>query len=134
MLRDQVTPMADLQSPLRYDSVLLCDGIPRKVELTSLLFQPSKNLDSDEDSALVTLSFALCILGRRALGTAAHNMALRYVTKPLVQAPRFCIFVSCFSLFLSWTVYVATSCRNKLCWAHKEALGHCDHWELYIWK
>ncbi|XP_032168828.1 pecanex-like protein 2 isoform X2 [Mustela erminea] len=38
--------------------------------------EPSKNLDSDEDSALVTLSFALCILGRRALGTAAHNMAL----------------------------------------------------------
>nr|XP_060497086.1 pecanex-like protein 2 [Panthera onca] len=38
--------------------------------------EPSKNLDSDEDSPLVTLSFALCILGRRALGTAAHNMAL----------------------------------------------------------
>ncbi|KAI5759223.1 PCNX2 [Gulo gulo luscus] len=38
--------------------------------------EPSKNLDSDEDSALVTLSFALGILGRRALGTAAHNMAL----------------------------------------------------------
>lgn len=49
-----------------------------KVKLTSLLFQSSKNLDSDEDSPLVTLSFALCILGRRALGTAAHNMALRY--------------------------------------------------------
>uniref|UniRef100_G3TJV1 Pecanex-like protein n=1 Tax=Loxodonta africana TaxID=9785 RepID=G3TJV1_LOXAF len=38
--------------------------------------EPSKTLDSDEDSPLVTLSFALCILGRRALGTAAHNMAL----------------------------------------------------------
>ncbi|XP_067567184.1 pecanex-like protein 2 isoform X3 [Pseudorca crassidens] len=38
--------------------------------------EPSKHLDSDEDSPLVTLSFALCILGRRALGTAAHNMAL----------------------------------------------------------
>ncbi|XP_042542119.1 pecanex-like protein 2 [Dipodomys spectabilis] len=41
--------------------------------------EPSKALgsvDSDEDSPLVTLSFALCILGRRALGTAAHNMAL----------------------------------------------------------
>uniref|UniRef100_A0A8C9PL61 Pecanex-like protein n=1 Tax=Spermophilus dauricus TaxID=99837 RepID=A0A8C9PL61_SPEDA len=37
---------------------------------------PSKALDSDEDSPLVTLSFALCILGRRALGTAAHNMAI----------------------------------------------------------
>lgn len=47
----------------------------------SLFFQLSKTLDhvdSDEDSALVTLSFALCILGRRALGTAAHNMAMRY--------------------------------------------------------
>lgn len=46
-----------------------------------LFFQLSKTLehvDSDEDSALVTLSFALCILGRRALGTAAHNMAMRY--------------------------------------------------------
>ncbi|KAM9211743.1 pecanex-like protein 2 [Dugong dugon] len=38
--------------------------------------EPSKTLDSDEDSPLVTLSFALCILGRRALGTAAHNMVL----------------------------------------------------------
>ncbi|XP_077024470.1 pecanex-like protein 2 isoform X2 [Tamandua tetradactyla] len=38
--------------------------------------EPSKNLDSDEDSPLVTLSFALCILARRALGTAAHNMAI----------------------------------------------------------
>ncbi|XP_061846073.1 pecanex-like protein 2 [Colius striatus] len=35
-----------------------------------------EQLDSDEDSPLVTLSFALCILGRRALGTAAHNMAI----------------------------------------------------------
>ncbi|EGW03339.1 Pecanex-like protein 2 [Cricetulus griseus] len=34
------------------------------------------HVDSDEDSPLVTLSFALCILGRRALGTAAHNMAM----------------------------------------------------------
>ncbi|XP_057593490.1 pecanex-like protein 2 isoform X5 [Hippopotamus amphibius kiboko] len=38
--------------------------------------EPLKHLDSDEDSPLVTLSFALCILGRRALGTAAHNMAI----------------------------------------------------------
>ncbi|XP_021565646.1 pecanex-like protein 2 [Carlito syrichta] len=38
--------------------------------------EPSKTVDSDEDSPLVTLSFALCILGRRALGTAAHNMAI----------------------------------------------------------
>nr|KAF6399932.1 pecanex 2 [Molossus molossus] len=38
--------------------------------------EPPKTLDSDEDSPLVTLSFALCILGRRALGTAAHSMAL----------------------------------------------------------
>uniref|UniRef100_A0A8C5IXQ9 Pecanex-like protein n=1 Tax=Junco hyemalis TaxID=40217 RepID=A0A8C5IXQ9_JUNHY len=35
-----------------------------------------RHLDSDEDSPLVTLSFALCILGRRALGTASHNMAI----------------------------------------------------------
>ncbi|KAJ7396192.1 hypothetical protein BTVI_147745 [Pitangus sulphuratus] len=35
-----------------------------------------EHLDSDEDSPLVTLSFALCILGRRALGTASHNMAI----------------------------------------------------------
>ncbi|XP_055473540.1 pecanex-like protein 2 [Psammomys obesus] len=34
------------------------------------------HVDSDEDSPLVTLSFALCILGRRALGTAAHSMAM----------------------------------------------------------
>ncbi|XP_012515620.1 PREDICTED: pecanex-like protein 2 [Propithecus coquereli] len=39
--------------------------------------EPSKTVvDSDEDSPLVTLSFALCVLGRRALGTAAHNMAI----------------------------------------------------------
>lgn len=50
-----------------------------KVEFKPLFFQPAKNMDSDEDSALVTLSFALCILGRRALGTAAHNMAIRYL-------------------------------------------------------
>uniref|UniRef100_A0A8C5UGS0 Pecanex-like protein n=1 Tax=Malurus cyaneus samueli TaxID=2593467 RepID=A0A8C5UGS0_9PASS len=35
-----------------------------------------EHLDSDEDSPLVTLSFALCILGRRALGAASHNMAI----------------------------------------------------------
>ncbi|ETE65321.1 Pecanex-like protein 2, partial [Ophiophagus hannah] len=34
-------------------------------------------VECDEDSPLVTLSFALCILGRRALGTASHNMAIR---------------------------------------------------------
>ncbi|KAF7253650.1 Pecanex-like protein 2 [Varanus komodoensis] len=33
-------------------------------------------IECDEDSPLVTLSFALCILGRRALGTASHNMAI----------------------------------------------------------
>ncbi|XP_054836140.1 pecanex-like protein 2 [Eublepharis macularius] len=33
-------------------------------------------IDCDEDSPLVTLSFALCILGRRALGTASHNMTI----------------------------------------------------------
>ncbi|XP_038616904.1 pecanex-like protein 2 isoform X2 [Tachyglossus aculeatus] len=35
-----------------------------------------ERLDSDEDSPLVTLCFALCILGRRTLGVAAHNMAI----------------------------------------------------------
>ncbi|XP_030050846.1 pecanex-like protein 2 [Microcaecilia unicolor] len=30
----------------------------------------------DENSPFVTLSFALCLLGRRALGTAAHNMSI----------------------------------------------------------
>ncbi|KAM5235035.1 pecanex-like protein 2 [Ctenodactylus gundi] len=38
--------------------------------------EPAKTVDSDEDSPLVTLSFALCILGRRALGTAAQNRTL----------------------------------------------------------
>ncbi|KAH0622493.1 hypothetical protein JD844_024851 [Phrynosoma platyrhinos] len=33
-------------------------------------------IECDEDSPLVTLSFALCILGRRALGIASHNMAI----------------------------------------------------------
>ncbi|KAK9541360.1 hypothetical protein VZT92_001411 [Zoarces viviparus] len=32
-------------------------------------------VDSDEDSALVTLSYALSVLGRRSLGTASHNMS-----------------------------------------------------------
>uniref|UniRef100_A0AAR2L0D2 Pecanex-like protein n=1 Tax=Pygocentrus nattereri TaxID=42514 RepID=A0AAR2L0D2_PYGNA len=32
-------------------------------------------VDSDEDSPLVTLCFALSVLGRRALGTASHNMS-----------------------------------------------------------
>ncbi|XP_066534580.1 pecanex-like protein 2 isoform X2 [Hoplias malabaricus] len=31
--------------------------------------------DSDEDSPLVTLCFALSVLGRRSLGTASHNMS-----------------------------------------------------------
>lgn len=62
------------------------------VSLTPLLPQPPKALDSDEDSALVTLSFALCILGRRALGTAAHNTALRYLGGRLGQASAFCTF------------------------------------------
>ncbi|KAJ7342258.1 hypothetical protein JRQ81_009967 [Phrynocephalus forsythii] len=35
-----------------------------------------EHIECDEDSPLVTLSFALCILGRRALGTASHNMAI----------------------------------------------------------
>ncbi|KAK5857963.1 hypothetical protein PBY51_011171 [Eleginops maclovinus] len=32
-------------------------------------------LDCDKDSALVMLCFGLCVLGRRALGTAAHHMS-----------------------------------------------------------
>ncbi|KAL0609189.1 Pecanex-like protein 2 [Plecturocebus cupreus] len=51
--------------------VILPPWLPKVLGL-----QPSKILDSDEDSPLVTLSFALCTLGRRALGTAAHNMAI----------------------------------------------------------
>uniref|UniRef100_A0A8D3ADT9 Pecanex-like protein n=1 Tax=Scophthalmus maximus TaxID=52904 RepID=A0A8D3ADT9_SCOMX len=35
----------------------------------------AKPLDSDRDSALVLLCFGLCVLGRRALGTAAHHMS-----------------------------------------------------------
>ncbi|XP_062296072.1 pecanex-like protein 1 isoform X3 [Scomber scombrus] len=35
----------------------------------------AKPLDSDKDSALVLLCFGLCVLGRRALGTAAHHMS-----------------------------------------------------------
>ncbi|KAM6998018.1 pecanex-like protein 2 isoform 2-T2 [Tautogolabrus adspersus] len=32
-------------------------------------------VDSDEDSTLVTLCYALSVLGRRSLGTASHNMS-----------------------------------------------------------
>ncbi|TNM95872.1 hypothetical protein fugu_016955 [Takifugu bimaculatus] len=35
----------------------------------------TKPLDSEKDSALVLLCFGLCVLGRRALGTAAHQMS-----------------------------------------------------------
>ncbi|KAF3708075.1 Pecanex-like protein 2 Pecanex -like protein 2 [Channa argus] len=35
-------------------------------------------VDSDEDSPLVTLCYALSVLGRRSLGTASHNMSNRY--------------------------------------------------------
>ena len=43
-------------------------------ESSSSLFclQP---LDSEKDSPLVLLCFGLCVLGRRALGTAAHHMS-----------------------------------------------------------
>ncbi|TRY93360.1 hypothetical protein DNTS_032855 [Danionella cerebrum] len=34
-----------------------------------------KPLDSEKDSPLVLLCFGLCVLGRRALGTAAHHMS-----------------------------------------------------------
>ncbi|KAM9708466.1 pecanex-like protein 1 isoform 1-T1 [Menidia menidia] len=35
----------------------------------------AKPLDSEKDSNLVLLCFGLCVLGRRALGTAAHHMS-----------------------------------------------------------
>ncbi|XP_042292846.1 pecanex-like protein 1 isoform X4 [Thunnus maccoyii] len=35
----------------------------------------AKPLDSEKDSPLVLLCFGLCVLGRRALGTAAHHMS-----------------------------------------------------------
>ncbi|XP_061825002.1 pecanex-like protein 1 isoform X2 [Nerophis lumbriciformis] len=35
----------------------------------------TKPLESDRDSPLVLLCFGLCVLGRRALGTAAHHMS-----------------------------------------------------------
>ncbi|KAG7466146.1 hypothetical protein MATL_G00161670 [Megalops atlanticus] len=34
-----------------------------------------KLLESEKDSALVTLCYGLCVLGRRALGTASHHMS-----------------------------------------------------------
>ncbi|XP_050809358.1 pecanex-like protein 1 isoform X4 [Gopherus flavomarginatus] len=34
-----------------------------------------KPLDADKDSSLVTLCYGLCVLGRRALGTASHHMS-----------------------------------------------------------
>ncbi|XP_014874915.1 pecanex-like protein 1 isoform X2 [Poecilia latipinna] len=37
--------------------------------------QRAKPLNSDKDSPLVLLCFGLCVLGRRALGTAAHHMS-----------------------------------------------------------
>ncbi|XP_041513835.1 pecanex-like protein 1 isoform X4 [Microtus oregoni] len=35
----------------------------------------AKPLDVDRDSSLVTLCYGLCVLGRRALGTASHHMS-----------------------------------------------------------
>lgn len=40
-----------------------------------LFFNGLQPLDSEKDSALVLLCFGLCVLGRRALGTAAHQMS-----------------------------------------------------------
>ncbi|XP_067413936.1 pecanex-like protein 1 isoform X4 [Emydura macquarii macquarii] len=37
--------------------------------------QREKPLDADKDSSLVTLCYGLCVLGRRALGTASHHMS-----------------------------------------------------------
>ena len=39
-----------------------------------LVLQP---VDQDWNSPLVTLCFGLCVLGRRALGTASHSMSAR---------------------------------------------------------
>lgn len=47
---------------------------PVFVIMCDLCFQP---VDSDEDSHLVTLCYALSVLGRRSLGTASHNMSNR---------------------------------------------------------
>lgn len=48
----------------------------RSQPLTCLLWslQP---VDKEWDSPLVTLCFGLCVLGRRALGTASHSMSAR---------------------------------------------------------
>ncbi|KAG5857857.1 hypothetical protein ANANG_G00023850 [Anguilla anguilla] len=35
----------------------------------------AKHLESEKDSPLVTLCYGLCVLGRRALGTASHHMS-----------------------------------------------------------
>ncbi|XP_008821437.1 pecanex-like protein 1 isoform X3 [Nannospalax galili] len=35
----------------------------------------AKPVEVDKDSSLVTLCYGLCVLGRRALGTASHNMS-----------------------------------------------------------
>nr|XP_056707004.1 pecanex-like protein 1 [Euleptes europaea] len=37
--------------------------------------QREKPLNADKDSSLVTLCYGLCVLGRRALGTASHHMS-----------------------------------------------------------
>lgn len=76
-------------------------------EVTFLLFQASQTLDSDEDSPLVTLAFALCILGRRALGTAAHSMALRYTGRRGVDRHRHCLALTDF--FNHFTLHVSCS-------------------------
>lgn len=44
---------------------------------TSVLRLCVQPVDSDEDSPLVTLCYALSVLGRRSLGTASHNMSNR---------------------------------------------------------
>jgi hypothetical protein len=89
------------------------------VKTVSLPFQPSKALDSvdsDEDSALVTLSFALCVLGRRTLGTASHNMAVRYPGRwlgfpGLVRGPVVYVLTASICHFLkSWAFKLGCWC------------------------
>ena len=47
--------------------------------MTRLLFPSFQPVDCERDSFLVTLCFALCLLARRALGTASHPHSARLV-------------------------------------------------------
>ena len=49
-------------------------GLSWALGMGVLVLQP---VDQDWNSPLVTLCFGLCVLGRRALGTASHSMSAR---------------------------------------------------------